>query len=188
MKNWTPLLLLALVAVAIAAERTETNTPTGDMITAEPQFTVTPIGRIAQEGKRTFIRVEARHRAGLRGLAEWSHIWVFYWFDRNDTPEKRSILQVHPRGNRDNPLTGVFATRSPMRPNLIALSLCRVLSVKETEIEIESIDAFDQTPVIDLKPYTPGLDRPPGKVSVPKWAGPPTSQPEGGPSSDAKRP
>jgi tRNA-Thr(GGU) m(6)t(6)A37 methyltransferase TsaA len=188
MKNWTTLLLIALAAVAIAAQRSQPNTETGDVKTANSQFTVVPIGRIAKEGERTFIRLEARHRDGLRGLEEWSHIWVFYWFDRNDTPERRSILQVHPHGNRENPLTGVFATRSPMRPNLIALSLCRVLSVKGTDIEIENIDAFDQTPVIDLKPYSPGLDRPQGKVSVPKWAGPPTGPPEGGPNSDAKRP
>jgi tRNA-Thr(GGU) m(6)t(6)A37 methyltransferase TsaA len=188
MKNWTLLLLIALVAVAIAAERTELNTETGEMNTAKSQFTVTPIGRIAKEGDRTFIRVDARHQDGLLGLEEWSHIWVFYWFDRNDTPEKRSVLRVHPRGNRDNLLTGVFATRSPMRPNLIALSLCRVVSIKGSNIEIESIDAFDQTPVIDLKPYTPGLDRPQGKASVPKWAGLP-GNPEGdGLGSDAKRP
>jgi tRNA-Thr(GGU) m(6)t(6)A37 methyltransferase TsaA len=188
MKNWTLLLLIALVAVGIAAERTEPNTQSRDMNTAKSQFTVTPIGRIAKEGERTFIRVKARHQDGLLGLEQWSHIWVFYWFDRNDTPEKRSILQVHPRGNRNNPLTGVFATRSPMRPNLIALSLCRVVSVKGANIEIKSIDAFDHTPVIDLKPYTPGLDRPQGKVSVPKWAGPPATQQEGGLGSDAKQP
>lgn len=188
MKNWTLPLLIALVAVAMAAERTEPNTQTGEMKTANSQFTVTPIGRIAREGDRTFIRVDARHQDGLLGLEEWSHLWVFYWFDRNDTPERRAVLRVHPRGNRDNPLTGVFATRSPMRPNLIALSLCRVVSVKGADIEIEGIDAFDQTPVIDLKPYTPGLDRPQGKVRVPKWAGPPADQREDGPDSDARRP
>jgi tRNA-Thr(GGU) m(6)t(6)A37 methyltransferase TsaA len=116
--------------------------------------------------------LEARCQGGLLGLEQWSHIWVFYWFDQNDTPEKRFTLQVHPRGNRDNPLTGVFATRSPMRPNLIALSLCRVVSIKGSDIEIESIDAFDQTPVVDIKPYVRGLDRPQGKLNAPKWADP----------------
>ncbi|MBV2097138.1 MAG: SAM-dependent methyltransferase, partial [Candidatus Thiodiazotropha sp. (ex Codakia orbicularis)] len=79
-------------------------------------------------------------------------IWVLYWFDRNDTPERRGILQVHPRGNPDNPLRGVFATRAPVRPNLIALSRCRILSIAANRIEIDGIDAFPDTPVLDIKP------------------------------------
>ena len=109
--------------------------------------------------------------AGLLGLDAWSHVQVIWWFDQNDTPEKRAVLQVRPRGNPQNPLTGVFATRSPMRPNLIALSLCKILAVKENTVEIDSIDAFDATPVIDLKPYAPGLDAA-AEVRVPDWAGP----------------
>jgi tRNA-Thr(GGU) m(6)t(6)A37 methyltransferase TsaA len=77
---------------------------------------------------------------------------VLYWFDRNDTPQKRSMLRVHPRGNPDNPLRGVFATRSPLRPNPIALSQVNVLSVRGSLIEIDGIDAFDDTPVLDIKP------------------------------------
>jgi tRNA (Thr-GGU) A37 N-methylase len=61
-------------------------------------------------------------------------------------------LQVHPRGNPDNPLRGVFATRSPFRPNLIALSQVKLLAVRDNLIEIDAIDAFADTPVLDLKP------------------------------------
>jgi tRNA-Thr(GGU) m(6)t(6)A37 methyltransferase TsaA len=86
------------------------------------------------------------------GVAELEGIWVLYWLDRNDSPERRSILQVHPRANPDNPLRGVFATRAPVRPNLIALSRCRVLSVRDNVIEIDDIDAFADTPVLDIKP------------------------------------
>jgi tRNA-Thr(GGU) m(6)t(6)A37 methyltransferase TsaA len=77
---------------------------------------------------------------------------VLYWFDRNDSPEKRTILQVHPRGDPERPLRGVFATRSPFRPNLIAISEVRVLAVRDNIIEIDAIDAFADTPVLDLKP------------------------------------
>jgi len=66
----------------------------------------------------------------------------------------RSTLKVHPRGDPANSLKGVFATRAPMRPNLIALSRCKILSVKKNVIEIESIDAFPDTPVLDLKTGT----------------------------------
>ena len=86
------------------------------------------------------------------GVEKLSEIWVIWWFNRNDNPRMRSNLKVHPRGNPANPLTGVFATRAPMRPNLIALSRCKILSVKKNVIEIDSIDAFPDTPVLDLKP------------------------------------
>ncbi|MGD8590945.1 MAG: TrmO family methyltransferase, partial [Chromatiales bacterium] len=65
---------------------------------------------------------------------------------------RRAILQVHPRRNPANPLRGVFATRAPVRPNLIALSRCRVISVNDNLIEIDEIDAFPDTPVLDIKP------------------------------------
>ena len=95
--------------------------------------------------------LDRKYEAGLHRLDRLSHIWVLWWFDRNDTPEKRAILQVHPQGNPENPLTGVFATHSPVRPNLIAMTRCKVLAVRDNVIEIESIDAFPGTPVLDIK-------------------------------------
>jgi tRNA-Thr(GGU) m(6)t(6)A37 methyltransferase TsaA len=95
--------------------------------------------------------VDEQFQPGLMGLEHCTHVWVLYWFDRNDMPAKRSILQVHPRGNKDNPLRGVFATHSPVRPNLIAMSRCKVISVKGNVVEIEEIDALPDTPVLDLK-------------------------------------
>jgi tRNA-Thr(GGU) m(6)t(6)A37 methyltransferase TsaA len=128
------------------------------------------VGRIEKTDRKVRIRLEPKYEAGLLGLEGWSHVWVMYWFDRNDTPEKRSTLQVHPRGNPANPLTGVFATRSPVRPNLIALSLCRVVSVEQNLVEVEGIDAFDGTPVLDLKPFIPGPDTPQRAITTPVWA------------------
>lgn len=130
-----------------------------------------PIGHVQKAEDRTLIVLDKKFQPGLLGLEEWSHVQVFWWFDKNDTPEKRSIFQVHPRGNPQNPLSGVFATRSPFRPNLIALSLGKIVSVKENVVEIEKIDAFEGTPVLDLKPYTPGQDSATG-VKVPDWAKP----------------
>jgi len=114
-------------------------------------FVVKPIGKVLREGGRTFIVVNAKYQEAMMGLEDLGEITVVYWFDQNDTEEKRSIMQVHPQGNEKKPLRGVFATHSPVRPNLIAISRCRVLSVKENVIEIEEIDAFDETPVIDIK-------------------------------------
>jgi tRNA-Thr(GGU) m(6)t(6)A37 methyltransferase TsaA len=94
-------------------------------------------------------------------------VYVFYWFDRNDNPEKRSVLQVHPRNDKQNPLTGVFATRSPARPNLIALSLCRIIKVEDNTIEIDRIDALPDTPVLDLKPFIPQAEA--ENAVIPDW-------------------
>ncbi|MEW8028267.1 MAG: tRNA (N6-threonylcarbamoyladenosine(37)-N6)-methyltransferase TrmO [Candidatus Thiodiazotropha sp.] len=115
-------------------------------------YQVWPIGWVRKHGGKTVIEVEEAYMPALLGLDQFDAIWVLYWFDRNDTPERRSILQVHPRGDPDNPLRGVFATRAPVRPNLIALSRCRIISIRGNRIEIDGIDAFPDTPVLDIKP------------------------------------
>jgi tRNA-Thr(GGU) m(6)t(6)A37 methyltransferase TsaA len=119
---------------------------------AAPTYTMKPIGWIRKSGDKTFIVIDKRYQPALMGVDKLKSIWVFWWFDRNDSPEKRAILQVHPRGDAANPLRGVFATRSPYRPNLIAQSEVNVLAVRDNVIEIDDIDAFADTPVLDLKP------------------------------------
>jgi tRNA-Thr(GGU) m(6)t(6)A37 methyltransferase TsaA len=116
------------------------------------KFTLHPIGWIKKTKKKTTIVLYKKYQPGLMGIDKLSEIWVLWWFNRNDNPRMRSILKVHPKGDLANPLTGVFATRAPMRPNLIALSRCKVLSVKNNVIEIDKIDALPDTPVLDLKP------------------------------------
>ena len=137
----------------------------------EKSFTVQPIGQVQKTDGRTLIVLDKKYHDGLLGLEQWSHVQVIWWFDKSDTPQKRAVLQVHPRGNKNNPLTGVFACRAPVRPNLIALSLCKIISVKANVIEVEKIDADEGTPVLDLKPYAPGQDSV-SEAKVPKWAGP----------------
>lgn len=131
------------------------------------RFTVYPIGHIAKEGNRTMIVLEEKYQPGLMGLDGFSHLHVLFWFDRNDVPEKRSVLQVHPRGNPQNPLSGVFATRSPARPNPIGMTSCKIISIRDNIIDIDKIDAFPGTPVLDLKPYLPGNDV--HEASTPDW-------------------
>jgi len=113
---------------------------------------MSPVGWVRKSGGRTFIEIERRYQPALMGVGELKSIRVLYWFDRNDSPEKRAVLQVHPRGDPERPLRGVFATRSPLRPNLIALSEVRVIAVRDNVVEIDRIDAFADTPVLDLKP------------------------------------
>ena len=149
-------LLLALSPVARAEQ------------VADPVYEMRPIGWVRKHEGRTYIEVEPRYQPALLGVAELDSIWVLYWFDRNDTPEQRAILQVHPRRNPSNPLTGVFATRAPVRPNLIGLTCCRIVSIKNNILEVEGLDARKGTPILDLKPYLPGSDALP-EAQVPWW-------------------
>ena len=165
MSSSMEVIIVGVAAITLSGIASVTKSPSEK---SPMSFTVYPIGKVHKRGSVTTIKIERKHQDGLLGLEGFSHVWVFWWFDRNDTPEKRNVLRVHPRGNRNNPLTGVFATRSPARPNLIALTLCEIRSVEGNIIRIDEIDAFDGTPVIDLKPYIPEYDGT-GKGTVPQW-------------------
>ena len=127
-----------------------------------------PIGVVRKQNEAIWIDLLEEHSDGLLGLDGFSHINVLFWFHENDNPQKRAVLQVHPRRDKQNPLTGVFATHSPARPNLIGLTRCEILSITGNRIVIDDIDALDGTPVIDIKCYIPdsgaGAD-----VRVPDW-------------------
>jgi len=130
-------------------------------------FQIFPVGVIRKENKQATIEIYKQYADALQGLDQFSHIIVCYWFHENDVPQKRATLRVHPRGNRANPLTGVFATHSPVRPNLIGLSTCKIVSIAGTIIHIDSIDALHGTPVIDLKPYMSNIS--PDDIRTPAW-------------------
>jgi len=85
---------------------------------------------------------------GLRGLAVGDEIILVTWFHR----ARRDILRVHPRSERRNPLTGVFATRSPDRPNPLGLHRVTVHAIDGNRLRIGPIEAIDGTPVVDIKP------------------------------------
>lgn len=84
---------------------------------------------------------------GLYRMKAGDEIVIITWLHQAD----RSLLQVHPKGNKSNPLTGVFLTRSPHRPNPLGLHRARILEITSTHIHINAIEAIDKTPVIDIK-------------------------------------
>jgi tRNA-Thr(GGU) m(6)t(6)A37 methyltransferase TsaA len=131
-------------------------------------FQLTPIGKIRKQAGQVWIDIDPAFKDAMTGLASFSHIHVLYWFHENDTAEARSILQVRPRKNPRNPLTGVFATHSPRRPNLIAMSICRISRIEDHLIHIDGIDAHDNSPVIDIKCYIPS-DIDANEVRLPAW-------------------
>ena len=132
------------------------------------RYHLSPVGVIVKENVITHIEIYKAYTDALLGLAGYSHIHVLYWLHENDTPENRQILQVHPRKDPAIPLTGVFATHSPVRPNPIALTRCRILSIEDNCIRIDKIDARDGSPVLDIKCYIPYSENERG-IRVPDW-------------------
>ena len=131
-------------------------------------FRIHSIGEIRnRDDSGTRIEVYPEYADALLGLEQFSHIIVLYWFHENDTPDQRGVLQVHPCGNEQNPLTGVFATHAPVRPNLVALSVCKILSIEGNQLTVDDIDAYDGSPVIDIKSYFPiSIEE---EIRVPDW-------------------
>lgn len=94
------------------------------------------------------LRISLRFAQGLEGISEGDEILVLTWLDQAD----RSVISVHPRGDATRPETGVFATRSPDRPNPIGLHRVRVAAIDGDALRVEDLEALDGTPVLDLKP------------------------------------
>jgi len=88
----------------------------------------------------------------LDGIEAFSHIMVLYWPHLVD-PKRRQLRRVHPMGRQDIPLQGIFATRSPARPNPVLVSVVRLLGRKGNTLSVAGLDAVDGSPLIDIKPY-----------------------------------
>jgi tRNA-Thr(GGU) m(6)t(6)A37 methyltransferase TsaA len=131
-------------------------------------FQIFPVGVVSKKEEATWIEIFEPYSDALLGLEGFSHIFVFFWFHENDTADRRKTLRVHPRKDKKNPLSGVFATHSPLRPNLIGITLCKIKSIRSNRIEIEGIDAFDGTPVIDVKCYIPNSPAE-SDIRLPAW-------------------
>ena len=131
-------------------------------------YQIFAVGVVHNQDDAVWIDIYPDYLEAMSGLEQFSHINVFYWFNENDTLEKRRTLQVHPCGNEKNPLTGVFATHSPLRPNLIALTRCKIRGIEKNRIIIDAIDARDGSPVIDIKSYFPSPEAE-TDVVTPRW-------------------
>jgi len=128
-------------------------------------------GGMAQPGQSGAVAevVIDRSLAGaLDGLDDFSHIIVLYWMHQAD-PDGLS-LKVHPQGRREYPLVGLFATRSPYRPNPVGIAMVRLIERRKNILVVEGLDAINGTPVIDIKPYIPQGDSV-ADAAVPPWIG-----------------
>jgi tRNA-Thr(GGU) m(6)t(6)A37 methyltransferase TsaA len=98
-------------------------------------------------GVEAWLEVNHDLAEGLTGIKVGDHLTVLTWLHRAD----REVLQVHPRGDPDRPLKGVFGTRSPHRPNPIGLHPVKVLEIAGTSLKVAPLEAIDGTPIIDIK-------------------------------------
>ncbi|MDY6793894.1 MAG: SAM-dependent methyltransferase [Actinomycetota bacterium] len=116
------------------------------------------------------IELESEYLPGLKELETFSHINVFWWCHLHDDRKSRSTLECEQPYRKGPADIGVFTTRSEYRPNPIALTAVAMLGIDQDKgiIHIPYIDAEDGTPVIDLMPYQPSVDRI-RDVSVPEW-------------------
>jgi tRNA-Thr(GGU) m(6)t(6)A37 methyltransferase TsaA len=138
--------------------------PIGYVRTAYDEGGDVPTQATGNAGETAEIVVRDDLAPGLRGLESFDYAWLLSWFDRSEEP---ASLDVVPHPLRDTGRTfGVFATRSPERPNPLGLSLVRILGIEGPRVRFAGVDLLDRTPVLDLKPYAPGVDTPPEGTDI----------------------
>jgi len=132
-------------------------------------FTLHPVGRVTRSQDGVSIRILEEHRESLKLLDEFSHVHVIWWAHKHDNEQSRSHRETEPP-YAPGRVHGIFATRAEYRPNPIAMTVCEILGVdlESGTVRIRDIDALDDTPVVDLKPYYPVCDRV-EDARIPEW-------------------
>ncbi len=131
-------------------------------------YQINSIGTVQADEQGFYIEVDKRYQAALKEVHGFSHIHLLWWAHLADTKEARSIT-VTPKPYKNAPdEIGIFATRSPLRPNPIADTIVFVIRIDDNKIRIPYVDAEVGTPIVDIKPYHPCTDRV-RNVSVPEW-------------------
>ena len=137
---------------------------------SEKEYKLTPIGQVEAGPDGYMLKIAPEYRAALNGLDGFGHITVLWWSHYLDTPEYRGVLEAEQPYKHAPKKMGVFATRSPLRPNPICVSTVNVISVDGENglVIVPWIDAEVGTPVLDIKPYHPSSDRI-RDIRMPEW-------------------
>ena len=113
----------------------------------------TAVGDEVKDKSRTSeIIINPQLSEALEGITGFSHYFVLFWLSEI-TVEQQAMMKVHPRGRMDMPLLGVYATRTNLRPNPIGLTLVELLKVENNVLTVRGLDAFNGTPILDIKPF-----------------------------------
>ena len=125
------------------------------------RYDIVPIGTVRKSESRIFLQINSEYWDGTTHLNLFSHAIVLWWIDGMDTPQNRGVVLANPPKNKGPEPSGIFACRSPVRPNPIGHTIVRILEVDATykRIVIDHMDANDGSPLIDIKPYLPSSDR-----------------------------
>jgi tRNA (adenine37-N6)-methyltransferase len=136
----------------------------------EEKFQIHPVGYLNRQNNRIFIEILHPYRDALKGLDQFSHVQVIWWFNHFDDEDSRKT-NTFDKMPFEAPELGVFACRSPMRPNPLGLTTAKIVHIDHVKglIEVPDFDAYDGTPILDLKAYLPSCDRV-HHVSVANWA------------------
>ncbi|MCF8373919.1 MAG: TrmO family methyltransferase [Bacteroidales bacterium] len=137
---------------------------------ARIEFKIYPIGFVKKQVTGNTIEIDEEFRDGLLELENYNYMHVLWWANDYDTQDQRKLVQVDIPYSKEKIKAGVFACRSPQRPNLVMNSVCKIVGInhKKGRIFIENIDANNSTPVIDIKPYIHCNDRV-KDARVPRW-------------------
>jgi tRNA (adenine37-N6)-methyltransferase len=119
------------------------------------------------KGSISEIIINKEYEDCLDGIEGFSHIMVLYW-PHQVKDQDRKMMKVHPGGLKEFPLVGVFATRSPVRPNPICATTVELIERNKNILKVKSLDALDGTPIIDIKFHHPSYDSP-SNVVWPDW-------------------
>lgn len=132
-------------------------------------YELRPIGYVRASEGEFYLEILEPYRPALKGLKHFSHVKVFWWADQCDNEEDRKRMQVD-LPYADSMTVGVFACRAEFRPNPVAVTTCYILDVDEEagKVSLPWIDAFDGTPLVDLKAFYPVSDRP-RDAHYPAW-------------------
>jgi tRNA-Thr(GGU) m(6)t(6)A37 methyltransferase TsaA len=127
------------------------------------------IGAVMKAGEQEAeVQIFREFCAGLKGITGFSHLIILYWMHLRDSEKERKTLLVFPKKHAVNVDTGVFACRSPSRPNPIGLCVVELVRVEECVLRVKGLDAVEGSPIVDIKPYLPRADCV-SNAGVPEW-------------------
>jgi tRNA-Thr(GGU) m(6)t(6)A37 methyltransferase TsaA len=129
------------------------------VVPSPKRIEVCPIGVVHRQGSDedindrnlvSRIAIDKEYADGLTGIEDWSHLYVIFWMDRI-SEEKKTLLCLG--SEHDMPTVGIFATRAPVRPNPVGLTLVELVRREGNILVVKGLDALEGTPVLDIKPY-----------------------------------